>query len=246
MPPSRLAPQSQNFPTRNKPYSPNTKSFSAPKSGPRPSREQLGLLMARYGSPVSDGILDKLWIYHQLLRKHNTDMDLTRLIGFDTIIQRHYVDCMILQKWMPFPWPSPLVDIGTGAGFPGLMIKLISPKTEMILSEPRPRRVAFLETAIKELGMEGISVFGHKFTSRSFTQPVTGSITRAFESLAKTLPRLSNSLKVGGKAIFMKGPGVEEELKEALPENYRLLQDKRYRIPLTTLDRALLVFERLH
>jgi 16S rRNA (guanine527-N7)-methyltransferase len=170
---------------------------------------------------------------------------LTRLIGFETIAQRHYADCLILHGMMGGRWPTPLVDIGSGAGFPGLLIKLISPDTEIILAEPRPRRVEFLELAIRELGLRGISVFGHKFTSRSFARPVQGAITRAFESIAETLPRLGNSLAVGGAAMFMKGPGVGGELREPMPPGYRLIRDERYRIPGTTLDRALIVFERI-
>lgn len=210
-----------------------------------PSKERLGVLLTRYGVPVPNHVLDKLWVYHQLLRKNNADQDLTRLIGFETIVQRHYADCLILHGLLKGRWPDPLVDIGTGAGFPGIMIKLASPGTEIILSEPRPRRVVFLETAIRELGLTGISVFGHKFTSRSFTVPVQGAITRAFESIAKTLPRLGNSLAIGGSAMFMKGPGVNEELAGPLPPGYRLIRDERYRIPNTTLDRALVIFERL-
>ncbi len=202
--------------------------------------------MARYGVPVSHAVADQLWRYHQLLRKHNTDQDLTRLIGFETIVARHYADCLILHRMMGRKWPSPLVDIGSGAGFPGLMIKLASPDTEIILSEPRPRRGEFLQRAIRELGLKGIFVFGHKFTSHSFHQPVQGAITRAFESIAKTLPRLGNSLAVGGVAMFMKGPGVGEELREPMPPGYRLIRDERYRIPNTTLDRALIVFERVN
>ena len=211
---------------------------------PPPSRERLGALLVTHGVRVPDSLLDKLWRYHQLLRKNNGDQDLTRLIGFETIAQRHYADCLILHSKLKGQWPSPLVDIGSGAGFPGLMIKLVSPETEIILSEPRPRRVEFLEMVIRELGLKGISVFGHKFTSRSFNTPVQGAITRAFESIGKTLPRLGNSLAVGGTAMFMKGPGVQEELDEALPSDYRLIRDERYRIPSTTLDRTLIIFER--
>ena len=216
-----------------------------PSEGPAPSRERLGELLARYGAPVPNPVLEKLWRYHQLLRKNNGDQDLTRLIGFDTIAQRHYADCLILLRLLKGPLPSPLVDIGSGAGFPGLMLKLISPDTEIILSEPRPRRVQFLEMCIRELGLKGITVFGHKFTSKSFTQPVQGAITRAFEPIAKTLPRLGGSLAVGGRALFMKGPGVDEDLREKMPPEYKLLRDERYRIPHTTLDRALVVFERI-
>ena len=57
-----------------------------------PSRESLGGLLVRYGVRLPDPVVDKVWQYHQLLRKNNTDQDLTRLIGFETIVQRHYAE----------------------------------------------------------------------------------------------------------------------------------------------------------
>ena len=204
--------------------------------------------MRGHGVELPPTALDKVWQYHQILRRNNHDQDLTRLIGFETIVQRHYADCMILHKLMKdlrTGWPSPLVDIGTGAGFPGIMIKIASPATEVILSEPRNVRVDYLNNTITEMGLKGISVFGHKFTSKSFTTPVRGAITRAFEPIQKTLPRLQNCLQVGGLALFMKGPGVDEELAGPLPPDYKLVRDVRYRIPRTTLDRAFVVFERI-
>jgi len=210
-----------------------------------PSRARLEELLRTHGVTLPPGVLDKVWQYHGILRRNNGDLDLTRLIGFETIVQRHYADCLILHKMMNGKWPSPLVDIGTGAGFPGLMIKIASPATEMILSEPRNVRVDYLNNTIAELGLKNISVFGHKFTSRSFSTPVNGAITRAFEPIQKTLLRLENSLQVGGLAMFMKGPGVDEELSHPIPSNYKLVRDERYRIPATTLDRAFVVLERI-
>ena len=209
-----------------------------------PSRSRLEELLVKHGVTVPATVLDKVWQYHQILRRNNGDLDLTRLIGFETIVQRHYADCLILHKLMKGRWPSPLVDIGTGAGFPGMMIKMASPATEIILSEPRNVRVDYLNNTIQEMGLKDISVFGHKFTSKSFQTPVRGVITRAFEPIGKTLPRLQYSLGVGGLAMFMKGPGVDEELSAPLPSNYKLVRDERYRIPATTLDRAFVVFER--
>ena len=210
-----------------------------------PSRSRLEELLVSYGVNVPATVLEKVWQYHGILRKNNGDLDLTRLIGFETIVQRHYADCLILHKLMNGKWPSPMVDIGTGAGFPGLMIKMVSPSTKLILSEPRNVRVDFLNNTIKELGLKDIEVFGHKFTSKSFSQPLQGAISRAFEPISKTLPRLEKSLAIGGLAIFMKGPGVDEELSAKLPSNYKLIKDERYRIPKTTLDRALVIFERI-
>jgi len=210
-----------------------------------PSRGRLEELLVSHGVNVPSTVLDKVWQYHGILRKNNGDLDLTRLIGFETIVQRHYADCLILHKLMNGKWPSPMVDIGTGAGFPGLMIKIVSPATKLILSEPRNVRVDYLNNTIREMGLKDIEVFGHKFTSKSFTQPLQGAISRAFEPIGKTLPRLEKSLAIGGLAIFMKGPGVDEELSAKLPSNYKLIRDERYRIPKTTLDRALVIFERI-
>jgi 16S rRNA (guanine527-N7)-methyltransferase len=205
----------------------------------------LGQLLVRYGVHLRPPTLDKLWVYHQLLREHNHDQDLTRLIGFDTIAQRHYADCMILHGLMQGRWPSPLVDVGTGAGFPGLMIKLMSPSTRMVLAEPRPRRVQFLELAIRELGLTDISVFGHKVTSRSLTQPFAATITRAFETVEKTLPRFGSCLGLGGKAIFMKGPKAAEEVAAFRSDEYKIIRNHAYRIPNTQQDRVLLILERI-
>lgn len=213
-----------------------------------PSRGRLEELLLGYGVKLPGPVLDKVWAYHGILRKNNHDLDLTRLIGFETIVQRHYADCLILHKFMKDwfgGWPSPMVDIGTGAGFPGLMIKIGSPETKLVLSEPRNVRVDYLNNTIQELGLKDIEVFGHKFTSKSFQQPLKGAITRAFEPFQKTLLRLEKSLEVGGLAMFMKGPGVDEELAAPIPENYKLVRDERYRIPKTTLDRAFVVFERI-
>lgn len=213
-------------------------------SGPPPSKAELGRLLMTYGVKLPQPTLDQLWAYHNLLRESNKDLDLTRLIGFETIAQRHYADCMILHGLMQGKWPSPLVDVGSGAGFPGIMIKLMSPRTRLVLAEPRPRRVAFLERVIQELKLKDISVFPHKVTSRSLTEPMAGTITRAFETVEKTLPRLGGCLGVGGRAIFMKGPKVAEELTDLRNDEYRVVKNHVYRIPNTTLDRALLVMER--
>lgn len=205
----------------------------------------MGRLMVRYGVPLPPATLDLLWAYHQLLRENNRDHDLTRLIGFETIVQRHYADCMILHGMMGGEWPSPLVDVGSGAGFPGIMIKLMSPGTQIVLAEPRARRAEFLEMAIRELGLGDISVFTHKVTSRSLTQPLAAAITRAFETVEKTLPRLGKCLALGGQAIFMKGPKVAGEIASLRTDEYRIVRNEAYRIPNTTQDRILLVLERI-
>ena len=154
-----------------------------------------------------------------MIREHNGDQDLTRLNAFETIVERHYADCTLINAFVP-EWPSRMIDVGSGAGFPGIPLKLVNPEIRLTLCEPRPNRVEFLNKVIQKLDLKGIDVFGHKVTSRSMTIAIDGVISRAFELMEKTLPRLENSLKVGGRVYFMKGPAVREELATLHPEDY--------------------------
>jgi 16S rRNA (guanine527-N7)-methyltransferase len=144
--------------------------------------------------------------------------------------------------------PSPLVDVGTGAGFPGIPLKIRYPHLTLVLAEQRPRRIEFLNEAIRTLGLARTTTFKQRVVSRSFVTPMRGVITRAVEPIAKTLLRTSGCTRRGSQIIFMKGPGVDEELEHARREFdalYRLKLDRAYRLPHTPHERRLVVFERL-
>jgi 16S rRNA (guanine527-N7)-methyltransferase len=187
---------------------------------------------------------DELWAFHSLLRKRNHDGDLTRLHGFETIVLKHYVDCMIVGDLVRLP--SPLVDVGSGAGFPGIPLKIRYPSLDIILAEPRPRRVQFLNDAIQLLGLKKAQVFEHKVTSQSFRIPVNGVVTRALETMDKTVLRTSGALRPGGRLVLLKGPGVEEEIevfRRRFDDRYRIVENIPYRLPLLNHDRRIVVVE---
>ncbi len=210
----------------------------------RPSSKLLGDRLKDAGITINDQQLDQLWRYHSLLRLRNQDRDLTRLVGFESMVLKHYIDCMIVGTLTRLP--SPLLDIGTGAGFPGIPLKIRYPHLDLTLAEPRPRRVQFLKDAIGELRLSRISVFDHKVVSRSYRIPMAGIITRAVETMDKTFLRSSAATQLGTQLIFMKGPNVTEELAdfESRFGGYVTKRlDHAYRLPGSTLDRRLIVFE---
>lgn len=211
-----------------------------------PSVPGLKQLLEYHGVELQQETLEQLWAYHQLLRENNKDQDLTRLNAFETIVERHYADCILINAYVE-KWPKRMIDVGSGAGFPGIPLKLVNPDIRLTLCEPRPNRVEFLNLVIRELGLQEIDVFGHKVTSRSLTFPVEGVISRAFELIELTLPRIQKALVPGGRAFFMKGPAVKEELATLHPEDYgfKLLEKHFYRIPKSTQDRALIVLEKV-
>lgn len=211
-----------------------------------PSVEGLDKLLKFHGVELEKDTLLQLWKFHTLLRENNGDQDLTRLNAFETMVERHYADCTIINAYED-NWPKRMIDIGSGAGFPGIPLKILNPEIQLTLCEPRPNRVNFLNMVIEKIGLKNIDVFGHKVTSHSMTLPIDGAISRAFELMEKTLLRLEHSLKVGGRVYFMKGPAVKDELKTLNPDSYgyKLLSVHYYKIPNSTQQRALVILERI-
>lgn len=206
---------------------------------PNPSIHYLDALLKDQKINLNQHQLEQLWRYHKLLRENNKNRDLTRLFKFETIVTKHYVDCMMVPKLIELP-PS-IMDIGTGAGFPGIPLKIYSPGTRMVLAEHRPRRVDFLNMVIKELGLKDISTYPHKVTSSSDIEKLDGIITRALETIPETLRRVENILKPGAKVIFMKGPNCSEEIREAKKASLILKFEKDIHYSISKVDKRRLV-----
>lgn len=186
-----------------------------------------------------------MWAFHQLLRRRNEELDLTRLHSFDNMVLKLYVDSALVGSLMQLP--SPLLDLGTGPGFPGVPLKILHPELSVILGEPRAKRVRFLREVIDELQLQDVDVEPHRIGKR-FRRHVRGVITRAVEVMPETLDRILPWLEPGGQVIFMKGPGSDDELETArtfYAEDFRLTLDRSYTIPQTPHERRLVVFERL-
>ena len=210
-----------------------------------PSPGGMAALLERCGIVLSSAQIEQLWTYHQLLRQYNTELNLTRIHNFDNMVIKLYADSILPGKLTDLP--SPLLDLGTGAGMPGIPLKIAYPHLEIHLAESRQNRVAFLKTAVEHLKLEGARVIGRGI-SAEYEQPVAGVITRAVEAIEVTLERVRGSLAAGGLVIFMKGPHCEEEIEngvERFDGAYRLVSDLPYRIPDTTHERRLVIFQRL-
>jgi len=208
----------------------------------RPS--EMAELLERAGISLSNTQLNQLWTYHKLLRRYNPELNLTRIHNFANMVIKLYVDSLLPGRMVTLP--SPLLDLGTGPGMPGIPLKIAFPDTEIILAESRQNRSDFLNIVVRELALENISVLGRGITPK-FQTPVSGVITRAVESIDKTLSRIQGCLAGGGLAIFMKGPGCDDEIELAVQRfrrHYELWQNIAYQIPHSPHQRRLVVFRR--
>ncbi len=196
------------------------------------------------GINLSEKQVNQFIQFYDLLVKYNDEYDLSRLRNTRDIIEKHFIDSLYFTRYIDMP--ASLLDIGTGPGFPGIPLKIAFPDTEVILAEPRHKRVTFMEIVIEKLGLEKVSVYPHKVTDKSFFD-VEAVVTRALEDADGTLTRVRHFLPAEGRILFMKGPGADQDLEDLSPENrdlYELEQNRPYTLPGSEHHRCLLVFRK--
>lgn len=211
------------------------------------SPENLAALMEEAGFSMTPKQRDLFWEFHCRLMERNREINLTRIHRFRDVVLKHYVDSAMVLRLLDGKLPSPLLDIGAGPGFPGIPLAILEPRTEIVLAEGRAARVQFLEEMVELLDLSGARVEGRQIHP-SHTDPVNGAVTRALEAIPATLDRVRGCLQQGGRAIFMKGPNCEEEIAavaEQYADDWRVVADHAYRLPVLGHARRLLVYERL-
>jgi 16S rRNA (guanine527-N7)-methyltransferase len=209
-----------------------------------PNRRSLQAIIEGCGLSLTPEQYDQLWAYHGMLRSANAELNLTRIHNFKNMVLKHYVDSLLVLNFEVLP--SPLIDMGSGAGLPGIPLKIARPQVEMILAEPRGARAEFLGGVCARLGLKGVEVYAGKIGPR-FTRLVSGVITRAVASIPETLDRVASCLGPGGRMLFMKGPECDAEIARAGETHagaFRLVADHAYTIPATPHRRRLVVYER--
>ena len=210
-----------------------------------PSRRSLETILRDCGIILPQAALDALWTYHQMLREANARLNLTRIHQFDNMVLKHYVDSLLVLRFEGLP--SPLVDMGSGPGLPGIPLAIARPEVRMILAEPRGARAEFLREVVDRLRLDQVEVYANKVNAQ-FPHQVRGVITRAVASIPETLDRVVNAIVPGGRMLFMKGPDCDAEVAEARRSHaglFEIVADHAYTIPGTSHDRRLVVYERL-
>ncbi|MDR1040272.1 MAG: class I SAM-dependent methyltransferase [Deltaproteobacteria bacterium] len=156
--------------------------------------------------------LERFGKLNDLLLKRKDELDLTRIDDPASIIAKHYVDgAMAAEIMRP---KGVLMDLGSGAGFPGLPMAIRKPGWRLLLAEPRRRKLQFIEEAIEALDLGNVEIFPHKVTA-SFGRSVWGVVTRDCLSVAEAVELCAGIIPAGGVLYLMKGSNAHREMEEA-------------------------------
>jgi 16S rRNA (guanine527-N7)-methyltransferase len=180
------------------------------------------------------------------LKKWNRAYNLTALRTDEEIIIKHFLDSLLYMRAIP-EGPSKLADAGTGAGFPGIPIKITRPEIDLTLIESSRKKTAFLRHIVRFLRMKAVNVVEQRLEALGKGHEKTYDIlvSRATFNIKKFIEVACPYIRENGILILNKGPKLSEELKE-LEEFYRrghIKEMHNLRLPFSNAERYLVVLE---
>lgn len=166
---------------------------------------------------LNDKQIEKFKTYFDLLIEWNNKINLTSIVEENEVITKHFADSLSILKYIKNN--SKIIDVGTGAGFPGIPLNISNNTLEITLLDSLNKRINFLNLIIEKLNLENIETihgraedFGHDIQHR---EKYDYAVCRAVAKLNVLVEYMLPYLKVGGTFICMKGPNIEEEIEIA-------------------------------
>lgn len=184
--------------------------------------EEFETALEKKGIKLNERQLEQYQIYYDYLIEVNQVMDLTNIVEKNEVYLKHFFDSLTLAWAYPALQTEPLklVDVGAGAGFPSLPLKIAFPQLEIVIVDSLQKRINFLNQLIEKLDLTGVQsihqraeVFGNKNASTRETFDV--ATARALKAMPMLVEMTLPLVKRGGVLLAMKGSRAAEELKDA-------------------------------
>ena len=199
---------------------------------------------------LTDNMLEQLNKYYELLVEWNEKINLTAITEKEDVYLKHFYDSLTISKVIDLNKEETLCDIGTGAGFPGLVLKIVFPNLKITLVDALEKRIKFLNLVIEELGLKDIETVHIRSEEYSKINRNKFDITtaRAVANLSVLLEYAIPMTKIGKYFISLKS-NVSEELNSidnALKElNTKLIKKEELYLPIEGSLRTILKFEKI-
>ncbi len=180
-------------------------------------KEKLIINVDKLGINLSEIQLKQFYNYMNLLIEWNKKVNLTAITEPDEIILKHFVDSLTISKYISDG--TKVVDVGTGAGFPGIPLKIVRQDVDITLLDSLQKRINFLDEVINELDLEKITTIHSRVEDfgkdKKYREKFDIATSRAVANLSTLSEYLLPLVKVGGKVISMKGSLIQEELENS-------------------------------
>ncbi len=196
--------------------------------------------------------LNKFYNYMNLLIDWNTKINLTAITEPEEIIKKHFIDSLTISKYIENN--SKLIDVGTGAGFPGIPIKIYKEDVKVSLLDALNKRLNFLNEVIEENKLENIETLHFRAEeigrNKKFREKYDIATSRAVAQLNILAEYLLPLVKIGGKCICMKGSNIQEEI-ELSKKAINLLggeieKVEEFILPYSDINRSIIIIRKVN
>lgn len=157
--------------------------------------------------------------YMRLLQEWNEKINLTAITEDEEVVKKHFIDCIKAFKRDEFKKAETMIDVGTGAGFPGLPIAIMRPELKVTLLDSLNKRINFLNTVVNELGLKNVTTIHSRAEDGARNKELREKFDIATSRAVANMSVLSEFclpyVRVGGNFIALKGPAVEQEIEDS-------------------------------
>ena len=190
----------------------------------------------KIGIKLPDEQLNEFYEYMQLLLEWNEKMNLTAITDPEEVIKKHFVDSITIKKYIKEK--SSLIDVGTGAGFPGIPLKIVDKSIKLTLLDSLNKRINFLNEIIEKLNLKEVNTIhsrAEEYAKNKVRESYDVAVSRAVADLPILLEYLMPYVKLNGICICMKGPKAQEELERS-KKAINILGGKLEKVEKITID----------
>ena len=198
----------------------------------------------KLGINLTEEQLIKLELFYKLLLEWNEKINLTRIVEKEEVYLKHFYDSLTLNKGVDLSKVDTLCDVGTGAGFPGIVLKIVFPNLKIVLIDSLQKRVNYLNTIIKELGLKNIEAIHSRGEDYKGKFDVVTS--RAVANIEKLVGYTMHLVDKKGIFVAMKG-NIDDELtsdvKTKLSKKYKVIDIIKFELPVENSSRSLVIIK---
>lgn len=205
--------------------------------------------LAKLGINLTNNQIDKLARFYQLLVTWNEKINLTAIIKEEEVYLKHFYDSLTLIKVIDLRQPLTILDVGTGAGFPGIVLKIVFPNLKITLLDSLTKRINYLNEIIKELDLHDIETVCSRCEeyTKINREKYDLVVARAVSHLKILSEMIIPTVKVNGYFIAMKA-NLNDELEKTIPMlkklNSELKEIKEFSLPIENSKRTLVVMKK--
>lgn len=190
----------------------------------------------KIGIKLPDEQLNEFYEYMQLLLEWNEKMNLTAITDPEEVIKKHFVDSITIKKYIKEE--NRLIDVGTGAGFPGIPLKIVDKSIKLTLLDSLNKRINFLNEIIEKLNLKEVNTIhsrAEEYAKNKVRESYDVAVSRAVADLPILLEYLMPYVKLNGICICMKGPKAQKELERS-KKAINILGGKLEKVEKITID----------